>query len=338
MLDLPRMRTFRLSCGGVSCDRDGLFVGSVPLLVRGQNGSEGATWIVRSQSELDSELSACFGLPVDTAAKISGLARVAKALNEDDLAMAAIVALHLQFPDPPAIEKGARSRDDWQVLAAELFWSGLLKGDWDPDKHPRTGEAPNPGWFAPTPKQTPLAPNDPDSPKLFGLPKQVVRQGVRQMSKFMIKIAAKGAVFFLTDGMSLLVEVLMDLAPTPLNQDEQRILDEMRAARDQPKTLEQLRNKPNENALGYDKHHIVEQNPSNVAKRIIEKFGRALIDDPDNLVWVPRLKHENITAYYNQKDPEDPPGRLRRAVFNELSFGAQRVIGLMKLREEGVLK
>jgi hypothetical protein len=63
-----------------------------------------------------------------------------------------------------------------------------------------------------------------------------------------------------------------------------------------------------------------------------------VIDDPDNLVWVPRLKHENITAYYNQKDPEDPSGRLRRAVFKELSFGAQRVIGLMKLREEGVLK
>jgi hypothetical protein len=31
----------------------------------------------------------------------------------------------------------------------------LARGGWDPDKHPRTGTPPNPGWFAPTEGSSP---------------------------------------------------------------------------------------------------------------------------------------------------------------------------------------
>jgi hypothetical protein len=91
-------------------------------------------------------------------------------------------------------------------------------------------------------------------------------------------------------------------------------------------------------------HHIVEQNPANVAKRLahwislLRKFGRAMIDDPSNIVWVPRWKHREITAEYNSKEPNDPTGRLHRQVVNELDFAAQREAGLAALRKARVLK
>jgi hypothetical protein len=96
--------------------------------------------------------------------------------------------------------------------------------------------------------------------------------------------------------------------------------------------------------MGYDRHHIVEQNPANIAKRLaywrllLEKFGRALIDDESNLVWVPRRKHWRICAEYQSKEPGDPLGRIHRKVVNELDFAAQREAGLAAMRRAGVLQ
>ena len=94
--------------------------------------------------------------------------------------------------------------------------------------------------------------------------------------------------------------------------------------------------------LGYRRHHVVEQNPDNVAKSplaaTIEKFGRATLDDPSNIVWVPTLKHEQITGYYNAKDVDDGAERLHRQVVDELDFAGQRAVGLEALRRYGALK
>jgi hypothetical protein len=87
-------------------------------------------------------------LPVDTAGKCGGLNVAARALSTGNIALAQIAALHLQLPDLPTLEKGAGSPEAMARLAASLYWSGLLKADWDPHKHPRTGEPPNRGWFA----------------------------------------------------------------------------------------------------------------------------------------------------------------------------------------------
>ena len=77
-------------------------------------------------------------------------------------------------------------------------------------------------------------------------------------------------------------------------------LEQARAAADPPKTLSELQTQPTANASGYDVHHIVQQNSSNVAKSPaefrVEKFGRNAIDAPSNTVWIPRLKHNLITA------------------------------------------
>ena len=66
--------------------------------------------------------------------------------------------------------------------------------------------------------------------------------------------------------------------------------------------------------------------------RGVEKFGRAAIDDPSNIVWVPRLKHELISAFYNSADNFDQGRRLRRLIVNELDYDSQYAAGLKALQ------
>jgi hypothetical protein len=85
--------------------------------------------------------------PVDRL--MSGLARVASALNANDQCLARIAAVHLEMPDLASVAVR-------ETLAAE---DGLIKyardegagaANWNQALHPRTGTPPNPGWFAPT--------------------------------------------------------------------------------------------------------------------------------------------------------------------------------------------
>ncbi len=87
--------------------------------------------------ELNAELAACFGLPIDVTHRSAGLAAIARALGDDKLFQAQVATLHLQFPDPPDLEKGTASIVATVALARMLRRSGLLKADWDPAKHPR---------------------------------------------------------------------------------------------------------------------------------------------------------------------------------------------------------
>lgn len=69
------------------------------------------------------------------------------------------------------------------------------------------------------------------------------------------------------------------------------------AARDGPKIYEQLQEGVGKQRRGYDDHHVVEQTWA-------EYFGfaRSQIDDPSNLVSIPRLKHYQITGWYGAKN------------------------------------
>ncbi|HLW92225.1 MAG TPA: hypothetical protein VKS78_13130 [Roseiarcus sp.] len=147
-------------------------------------GKADARWRIRSVDDLNRELSACYGLPIDIANKASALAGVARALDRGDLALAQIASVLMRFPDPPS-------------------------------------------------------------------PKKLV-------------------------------------GPEPVER--------------------------------------------------IKKFGRDAIEDPSNIVWIPRLTHEQITAEGNSVDRNDSSGRLRRQVVNEMSFDEQRAEGLRLLRKYGALK
>ena len=122
---------------GVSCDQAGVFVGETQLLERcaGPDGRD--RWQPRALSELNLDLAECYGLPVEFEQKIAGLRTVARALDSGDLALAQIATLHLRLPDPPDLRKSAQTTRDFVELARRLWSGGLLKGDWDPAKHPR---------------------------------------------------------------------------------------------------------------------------------------------------------------------------------------------------------
>jgi Restriction endonuclease fold toxin 5 len=151
MLDLPSVRTFRLSRGGIECDEQGLRVGDLALLVRDRRGA----WAPRDESDLAHDLSHVYGIRVDARAKMAGFGVVAKALQDRNLAKAQIAALLLRLPDPPSRADGALAKSAEQRLYYDLVSCGLLKADadWD-EKHPRAGSPPNPGWFASKPQDT----------------------------------------------------------------------------------------------------------------------------------------------------------------------------------------
>ncbi|MBV8473011.1 MAG: hypothetical protein JO107_02780 [Hyphomicrobiales bacterium] len=333
-------RFFRLSEAGVRCGPDGLFVGAVPLLRRAATGG----WEARPREELEGALSVVYGLPIDLSSKQAGLAGVAGALGRGEVALAAIGAVLLGFPDSPLLAKDGPACGS-SDLAAQLLGSRLLKG-WASSQHPRLGGPPNRGWFAPKPP-------DPNAPKPLGIParaspmRELFRAGLR-VGRAVIRRAAEEALgagsLALRLGAKVAgpIETIVDLLDsTELNRGEQQVLDQLRASLNPPETLDELQQPPTENALGYELHHIVEQNPDNIAKSpldfVVEKFGRGVIDDPSNVVWVPRLMRELITAYYNAKDSDDPTCTHRQMV-NQLDFSGQYAAGLEALRRYGVLQ
>jgi hypothetical protein len=143
-------RQFRLTPDGVACGENGLAIGGVRLLAR-PLAARRCGWVVRPVADLDAELSRRYGMVIDVSGKAQGIAVVARALDDGNIALAQIAALLLRFPDPPRLGKQA-SAPAFLSLASELIFSGLLKGDWNPDAHPRTGTAPNRGWFASVPR------------------------------------------------------------------------------------------------------------------------------------------------------------------------------------------
>jgi hypothetical protein len=139
-MNKPLPREFRLvpsgSAHGVSCDENGVFVDSIPLLKR-VRANDIEWWEPRDAGEVSAELGELYGLPVDVASKSAGLAAIARALNGGAIARAQVLALHLEFPSAPALMKSGASREEIVRFIRELYWSGLIKADWDPDEHPR---------------------------------------------------------------------------------------------------------------------------------------------------------------------------------------------------------
>lgn len=75
--------------------------------------------------------------------------------------------------------------------------------------------------------------------------------------------------------------------------------DLIHAARDEPMTYEELQIGAARSRPGYDKHHVVEQTWAEYLG-----FSRSQIDDPSNLVSIPRLKHYQITGWYGKKNDQ----------------------------------
>jgi hypothetical protein len=141
MMDLRGATWFRLSpptvAYGLACDEHGAFLGPIPLVSSQRRGAGEEVWSARPISELNRELSTFYGVPVDLTPKAKGLATIAGAFNDGNLAKAQIAALHLHLPDLPLLAKGARTNEEITALAIQLCRTGILKGTFDPKQHPR---------------------------------------------------------------------------------------------------------------------------------------------------------------------------------------------------------
>jgi Escherichia/Staphylococcus phage prohead protease len=107
---------------------------------------------------------------------------------------------------------------------------------------------------------------------------------------------------------------------------------EIVASLDPPKSLDELRDAVTTPRAGYDKHHIVEQTPAGQ-----DGYPRSMIEAPDNLVRIPRLKHREINGWY-QTPNKDFGGLSPREYLRGRAWDERTQVGLRALRNTGVLK
>lgn len=108
--------------------------------------------------------------------------------------------------------------------------------------------------------------------------------------------------------------------------------DVIQAARDEPKSLEELQANVGLKRPGYDDHHIVE-------KTWAEYFGfaKSQVNDPSNLASIPRLTHYQITGWYMTKT-EEFGGLSPREYLSGKDWDERRRVGLLALVRFKVLK
>jgi len=128
---------------GLACTADGLLLGRTPLIER-----RGEHFIVRAQHDIERLFGRAYADASEVERIMSGLGTVATALNANDRCLACIAAVHLRIPDLPDLS--ARDRMEGEDTLIKYARGEEPDSEWDPTKHPRTGTAPNPGWFAST--------------------------------------------------------------------------------------------------------------------------------------------------------------------------------------------
>jgi hypothetical protein len=83
---------------------------------------------------------------------------------------------------------------------------------------------------------------------------------------------------------------------------------------------------------GYDIHHIVERATANP-----DGSEAALINAPENLVRIPKLKHWDLNAWYETENTNYSDMTPRQYV-NDKSWEVRRQVGLDGLRAIGVMQ
>jgi hypothetical protein len=120
--------------------------------------------------------------------------------------------------------------------------------------------------------------------------------------------------------------LLVTLADTWLRE----FIPTIQAYQDPPRSLEELQHAVSSQKKGYDVHHIVEQSTEG-------RFSREQIDAPENLVLIPRLKHQEITGWYARHNP-DYGGLSPRVYLRGKDWKEHYRVGLEALVKHGVLK
>ena len=102
--------------------------------------------------------------------------------------------------------------------------------------------------------------------------------------------------------------------------------DDIEAYLDPPKTLKELQRAAKTRRPGHERHHIVEQTPARQ-----DGFPRSMIDDPENVVSISKLKHREISGHYQRKHKDlgfkSPRNHLRGK-----SWAERQELGIDTLR------
>ncbi len=108
---------------------------------------------------------------------------------------------------------------------------------------------------------------------------------------------------------------------------------EIRSYNDLPKSLEELQRAVSpKSEPGYQDHHIVEQGQARD-----DGYPREVINSRENVVRIPKLKHEEINGWYSRKNPRYG-GQSPRQYLSGRNWEVRRAVGLEALRDRGVLK
>lgn len=106
----------------------------------------------------------------------------------------------------------------------------------------------------------------------------------------------------------------------------------IKSAFDPPKSLEQLQKDASKPTPGYDIHHIVEQTAARRAG-----FPDSLINAPENLVRIPRIRHWELNRWFAKKN-EKFGMRSPREYLRDKDWEERVRVGREALIEIGVLK
>jgi hypothetical protein len=124
----------------LSCDLNGLFLGRTPLIEK-----HGDCYELRDRSALERLFSAAYGNRISVGDRIHRLHAIAKALNDNNLPLAAISAVLLRLPDLESYSaRNVLENEDYllkvqQNRPGETDTASTAKvvSLFNPDKHPR---------------------------------------------------------------------------------------------------------------------------------------------------------------------------------------------------------
>jgi hypothetical protein len=336
---------------GLAFSDQGLLLGNTALIER-----RDGRFVVRECSVVESLLWRAYGQSFSVERIMPGLATVATALNANDQGLARIAAVHLRLPDlsDRSVRDGIAALD----VLIKYARDEVHKASPDDPKHP--------GWPAGTPggrggKFRPK--NDSQALITRDVEGRVIRLAVRRMIRTgalaALRIAGElatniipvldvigdaaafaDAAHTIAEYVELEAEVnaaidFIERGPYSLSDlqvsSDARAFSSYNAFVKQVLEIETLAKWFGAAGKGNEYHHIVTQGGANAVNIPAEQ-----LQSTENIIRLPRLLHEAVSAEYLEFDEEK--NMVRYEWLQTQPYDVQRAEGLKILRKLGILK
>jgi hypothetical protein len=360
---------------GLSCTKDGLFLGRTQLIER-----QGNRFAIRRQAEIERLLSCAYGTDFAVDRLLSGLATVTAALNANDQCLARIAAVHLRIPELPsrAVRDCLEAEDvliksinrDCTARALDALSFNPVAADGNEsfplDRADRIHKASpddpkHPGWPAGTEGGRGGEFRPKDASELTQKVKSLIaRRALRARLLATLRIGLE-ALANVIPGVDVAADVLMaaDIARTVV-EFRRLAIDAVAAldfVKDGPHSLEDLQVSSNgyEEFSSYDRFYKGEFSLDLLAKRfgpagdgyqyhhIVAQGGANADNIPperlhntDSIIRLPAILHEAVNAEYLKEQPGT--GMTKYQWLQTQPYNVQREEGLKILRKLYILR